>query len=146
MQIQNIKEEFPISKNDEIEKLLLYAIQERPVVFDGIVDEDEFYKEDNQRFLFLLKDVNGTICKSNSCGNICICQGSREGARLEWGTFEHIKNEYNATPDILPNGRRFFTFDDCIYLEHWHLSARIGYEKHFERFKETYTELCDKLY
>lgn len=61
------------------------------------------------------------------------------------GTFTYIKDQYDVKPETLPNGRRFFTFDDCIYLEYWHPSARFGYEKHFERFKETYTELCNRL-
>lgn len=60
-------------------------------------------------------------------------------------TFTYIKDQYDVTIEILPNGRRFFSFEDCIYLEYWHPSARFGYEKHFGRFKETYTELCDRL-
>lgn len=55
-----------MSKNLEIENLLQNKIQERPVVFDGIVDENKFYKEGNQKFLFLLKDVNGTMSSEKS--------------------------------------------------------------------------------
>ena len=61
------------------------------------------------------------------------------------GTFTYIKDEYNATLETLPNGRRFFIYDGSIYLEYWHPAARFGYEKHFNRFKETYAELCDRL-
>ena len=50
-----------MSKNAEIESLLLKEIEERPVVYDGIVDKAEFYKAGGQKILFLLKDVNGTM-------------------------------------------------------------------------------------
>lgn len=60
-------------------------------------------------------------------------------------TFTYVKDQYGVEPETLPNGRRYFSFEDCVYLEYWHPSARFGYEKHFNRFKETYTYLCDRL-
>lgn len=56
-------------------------------------------------------------------------------------TFDYIKDKYDADIKKLPNGRRYFICEDCVYLEYWHPSARFGYEKHFSRFQETYTEL-----
>lgn len=60
-------------------------------------------------------------------------------------TFTYVKDQYGVEPETLPNGRRYFSFEDCVYLEYWHPAARFGYEKHFNRFKETYTYLCDRL-
>ncbi len=57
-------------------------------------------------------------------------------------TFDYIKDKYNVKVSQLPNGKRFFVFENCIYLEYWHPSARFGYEKHYRLFKETYSALC----
>lgn len=57
------------------------------------------------------------------------------------GTFDYIKGQYDVNERRLPNGRHYFVYDNCVYLEYWHPDARFGYEKHFERFKETYCQL-----
>lgn len=46
-------------KNAEIESLLLEKIEERPVVYDGIVDEAEFYKAGGQKIVRILRMPEG---------------------------------------------------------------------------------------
>lgn len=55
-----------MSKNMEIEKLLSDNIHERLVVYDGIVDEETFYKPGGLKILYLLKDVNATMSSKQS--------------------------------------------------------------------------------
>lgn len=60
-------------------------------------------------------------------------------------TFDYVKGQYDVEVKKLSNGRRYFVYDNSVYLEYWHPSARFGYEKHFKRFKETYSALCEQL-
>lgn len=63
------------------------------------------------------------------------------------GIFEQIKDEYknDAVIKNLPNGKRYFIYKNCIYLEYCHPGARGGYEKHFNFFKETYCQLLHDI-
>ena len=61
------------------------------------------------------------------------------------GTFDYIKREYDVEIKKLKNGKRYFIYNDCVYLESVHPSAIFGYKKHFDVFKETYTELSREI-